>query len=41
MFEAVAGEGQVTDIAIDDLSVLNGPCPPHGMNINIPTSKKS
>ncbi|XP_058250824.1 MAM and LDL-receptor class A domain-containing protein 1 [Hemibagrus wyckioides] len=31
VFEAVAGEGQVTDIAIDDLSVLNGPCPPHGL----------
>ncbi|XP_034159304.2 MAM and LDL-receptor class A domain-containing protein 1 isoform X1 [Pangasianodon hypophthalmus] len=31
VFEAVAGEGQVMDIAIDDLSVLNGPCPPHGL----------
>ncbi|KAK3567512.1 hypothetical protein QTP86_019940, partial [Hemibagrus guttatus] len=31
VFEAVAGEGQVTDISIDDLSVLNGPCPPHGL----------
>ncbi|XP_053484115.1 MAM and LDL-receptor class A domain-containing protein 2 isoform X3 [Ictalurus furcatus] len=31
VFEAVAGEGQVMDIAIDDLSVLNGRCPPHGL----------
>ncbi|KAI5627922.1 MAM and LDL-receptor class A domain-containing protein 1 [Silurus asotus] len=30
-FEAVAGEGQLMDIAIDDLSVLNGPCSPHGL----------
>lgn len=40
VFEAVAGEGQVMDIAIDDLSVLNGRCPPYGMNsYYIPTSK--
>lgn len=32
VFEAVAGEGQVMDIAIDDLSVMNGPCSPHGKN---------
>lgn len=31
VFEAVAGEGQVMDIAIDDLSVLNGRCPPYGL----------
>lgn len=41
IFEAVAGEGQVMDIAIDDLSVMNGPCPPHGKNsFHISTSKK-
>ncbi|KAG9273992.1 MAM and LDL-receptor class A domain-containing protein 2-like [Astyanax mexicanus] len=31
VFEAVVGEGQVKDIAIDDLSVLNGPCSPNGL----------
>ncbi|XP_037401783.1 MAM and LDL-receptor class A domain-containing protein 1 isoform X2 [Pygocentrus nattereri] len=31
IFEAVVGDGQVKDIAIDDLSVLNGPCPPNGL----------
>ncbi|MBN3307353.1 MLRP2 protein, partial [Amia calva] len=31
IFEAVAGEGQNGDIAIDDLLILNGPCPPEGL----------
>ncbi|KAK1787196.1 hypothetical protein P4O66_017048 [Electrophorus voltai] len=31
IFEAVVGDGQVKDIAIDDLTVLNGPCPLQGL----------
>ncbi|KAI4891478.1 hypothetical protein NFI96_023830, partial [Prochilodus magdalenae] len=32
VFQAVVGDGQdIKDIAIDDLSVLNGPCPPNGL----------
>lgn len=30
VFEAVAGDGGGMDIAIDDLLILNGPCPPQG-----------
>ncbi|XP_048866511.1 MAM and LDL-receptor class A domain-containing protein 1 isoform X9 [Brienomyrus brachyistius] len=30
VFEAVAGDGVGMDIAIDDLLILNGPCPPLG-----------
>ncbi|KAJ8011341.1 hypothetical protein DPEC_G00057130 [Dallia pectoralis] len=30
IFEAVAGDGRDGDIAIDDLTLLNGPCPPDG-----------
>ncbi|XP_061588557.1 MAM and LDL-receptor class A domain-containing protein 2 [Cololabis saira] len=30
IFEAVAGDGSKRDISIDDLTVLNGACPPEG-----------
>ncbi|KAL2097653.1 hypothetical protein ACEWY4_006860 [Coilia grayii] len=30
IFEAVVGDSSAGDIAIDDLEVLNGPCPPEG-----------
>ncbi|KAL7876289.1 hypothetical protein AOLI_G00112520 [Acnodon oligacanthus] len=40
VFEAVVGDGQVKDIAIDDLSVLNGPCPPNGHYI-VPVPQRS
>ncbi|XP_076003124.1 apical endosomal glycoprotein-like [Genypterus blacodes] len=30
VFEAVVGNGTVRDVAIDDLTVLNGACPPPG-----------
>uniref|UniRef100_A0A3B3RPL2 MAM domain-containing protein n=1 Tax=Paramormyrops kingsleyae TaxID=1676925 RepID=A0A3B3RPL2_9TELE len=30
VFEAVTGDGVGMDIAIDDLLILNGPCPPQG-----------
>ncbi|KAL1280451.1 hypothetical protein QQF64_015051 [Cirrhinus molitorella] len=30
IFEAVVGDEQMHDIAIDDLAILNDPCPPHG-----------
>ncbi|XP_031666604.1 MAM and LDL-receptor class A domain-containing protein 2 [Oncorhynchus kisutch] len=30
IFEAVAGDGREGDIAIDDLTLVNGPCPPQG-----------
>ena len=35
IFEAVAGGGSKEDIAIDDLYVLNGACPPEGQSLHI------
>ena len=34
IFEAVAGDGREGDIAIDDLTLVNGPCPPQGECVN-------
>lgn len=35
IFEAVVGNGSRRDIAVDDLTVLNGACPPPGsVNFN-------
>lgn len=35
IFEAVVGTGERRDIAIDDLTVLDGHCPPTGSNYSV------